>query len=221
MTCIRNVMKIALFETITPGNIGAVARSMKNFGFRELLLINPQCEYLSEEAFQRACHGVDVLEKAQLISEHELFKHYVAGTTSKAFTRKTHRQAVTPGELSFLPDNAVLLFGREDNGLPNTVLEQCETVINIPTSTSYSSLNLSHAVTIILYELRASGISKNKISAEYRAKIVESFNKLSDFCGREESLKDYIKNIFNRSIIYESEARALMGFLKELFKRLR
>ena len=147
-------MKIALYETITPGNIGAVARVMKNFGFKELFLIRPQCDHLSEEAFQRACHGDIVLKKTKIISEEELFDHYVVGTTSKAFTRKAHRQAVTPKNANFLPENTVLLFGREDNGLPNEVLKKCNSLINIPTGTKYSSLNLSHSVAIILYELR-------------------------------------------------------------------
>jgi tRNA C32,U32 (ribose-2'-O)-methylase TrmJ len=101
-------MKIALFETITPGNIGAVARVMKNFGYKELLLINPKCNHLSEDAFQRACHAKDILESARVISEQELFKKFVVGTTSKAFTRRPRRQAVTPNKNSFLPDKATL-----------------------------------------------------------------------------------------------------------------
>nr|MBD3312167.1 hypothetical protein [archaeon] len=214
-------MRIALFETITPGNIGAVARAMKNFGFKELLLVNPQCSHLDNESLQRACHGVDILSEAKLVGERELFKHYVAGTTSKAFTRKTHRQAATPDKLGFLPSEAVMLFGREDNGLPNRVLKKCDTVITIPTSTSYSSLNLSHAVAIILYELKVSGLNKKSISAGYRGEILKRFYNLSDLCGRDESLKEYLKNVFNRSIIYESEAKALMGLLTELEKQLK
>lgn len=214
-------MKIALFETITPGNIGAVARAMKNFGFNELLLVKPQCSHLDDESLQRACHGVDVLDRARLISERGLFEHYVAGTTSKAFTRKTHRQAVTPDRLDFLPSESVILFGREDNGLPNRVLKKCDAVITIPTSTGYSSLNLSHAVAIILYELKAGGLKRRTISAEYRGEILERFYNLGDLCGRDESLKDYLKNVFNRSVIYESEAKALMGLLTELEKQLK
>jgi len=212
-------MKVALLETITAGNIGAVARVMKNFGFKELLLINPLCDHLSEQAFQRACHASDLLKKAKVVSEQELFNHFVVGTTSKAFTRKARRQAVTPDQLSFLPENAVLLFGREDNGLPNMILEKCSAVVNIHTGTKYKSLNLSHAVAIILYGLRDKKFDKKLISPKMKQALISKLSELSDLCDREESLKAYLKNVANRSIIYEQEAKSLMGLLRELLKR--
>jgi tRNA/rRNA methyltransferase len=212
-------MRVALLETITPGNIGAVARVMKNFGFNELLLVRPKCDHLSEEAFQRACQAQNVLEKAKVISEPELFKGFIVGTTSKA-SRRSHRKVVTPDKLDFLPQDAVLLFGREDNGLPNKVLKKCDAVITIPTCTNYPSLNLSHAVAIILYELKGKGLANGLAGLKLKKKLVETFHELSDDCDRDESLKGFLKNVVNRSVIHESEAKAIIGLLKELKKRI-
>jgi TrmH family RNA methyltransferase len=212
-------MKIALIETITPGNIGAVARVMKNFGFNELLLVKPKCNHLSEEAFQRACQAKTILKKAKVINEDELFKEFVVGTTSKA-SRRAHRKVVTPNNLEFLPEDAVLLFGREDNGLSNELLEKCDAVITIPTGTNYSSLNLSHSVAIILYELNNKKTLDGLASPKLKKALIELLYELSDDCDRDESLKGFLKNVINRSVIHKSEAKALMGFFKEIKKRL-
>jgi len=214
-------MKIALFETITPGNVGAVARVMKNFGFNELLLIKPGCDHLSEDSFQRACHAGSVLENVRVITQEELFDGFVVGTTSKAFTRRAHRQAVTPDKLDFVPNDAVLLFGPEDNGLPNSVLEKCKALISIPTGTEYQSLNLSHAVAIVLYELSGKLPGKKLINLKLKSKLLELFNDLSGLAGRDESLKGFLKNVFNRSVVYEKEGHALIGLLQELKKRIK
>lgn len=211
-------MRIALFEPITPGNVGAVARVMKNFGYSELLLVKPKCDFLSSDAVKRACHGVDVLRNAKLITEKELFSNFVVGTTSKAFTNRVHRHAVSCSEL-LLPDDALLLFGREDNGLSNRLLNKCDLLTTIVTGTSYSSINLSHSVAIILYCLKKKVGPKNLASNEVRKALLGFFNKLSDKSGRDESTKAYLKNFFNRSIIYEKEAKAITGLLRELLKK--
>lgn len=203
-------MKIALHETITPGNIGAVARVMKNFGLSELLLIKPQCDYQSEETYQRACHADSIIINARVISEDELFNHFVVGTTSKAFTRKPHRQAVTLREVDFLPENAVILFGREDNGLSNELLEKCDSLITIPASKDYASLNLSHAVAIMIYELTNHQVKKDLANPELKSRMIGELNSLVS------GYELQVSNVINRSIIYHKEAQALMGFIKEL-----
>lgn len=213
-------MKIALHETITPGNIGAVARVMKNFGFNELLLVSPKCDYLSEEAIKRATHGIDVLQKARLISEEELFSYFVIGTTSKAFTSKAHRQAVTPDQLSYAPSDAVILFGREDNGLSNELLNKCDSLVTIMTGTKYTSLNLSHSVAVILYELRGKSVKKNLATTETKESMLKFLYEISDEYKRDPSTKTYLKNVINRALIYKNEARAIMGLLSELLKKL-
>ncbi len=213
-------MRIALYEPITPGNIGAVARVMKNFGFNELLLIRPNCNHLSEEAYQRACHAKELLNKALIISEEELFKQFVIGTTAKAFTRKAHRQAVTPEQLNFIPKNSVILFGREDNGLPNKVLSKCDAVVTIPTRTNYKSINLSHAVAIILYELTK---IKPRLTAskELRQHLINNLILIAEETDRKKSISGFIRNVINRSIIYEKEAKALIGLMKAIMKKIK
>ncbi|HLE06482.1 MAG TPA: RNA methyltransferase [Candidatus Nanoarchaeia archaeon] len=212
-------MKIALHETITPGNIGAVSRVMKNFGFNELLLVSPKCDHLSDEAVKRATHGIDILQKAKVIREEELFSNFVIGTTSKAFTSKAHRQAVTPDQLSFAPSDAVILFGREDNGLSNDLLNKCDSLVTILTGTKYTSLNLSHSVAIVLYELRGKPVKKNLATIETKDSMLKFLYTLSDELKRDQSTKTYLKNVVNRALIYKNEGRAIMGLLSELLKK--
>jgi tRNA/rRNA methyltransferase len=205
-------MRVALYEVITPGNVGAIARVMKNFGYKELLLIKPQCNHLASEAFQRATKAKEIVKNAKMISEDEVFTDYVVGTTSKAFTRRPHRQAVTPEELNFLPKKFTLLLGREDHGLSNELLTKCDSVITIPTSTNYSSLNISHALAIILYSLS----KKEALPGIASKKLREVLLKTVEGLGVDESLMFFLEKVVNRSTIFEREAKAIIGYLKEL-----
>src|SRR3990167_5273384 len=77
------MISVVLVEPETAGNIGAVARLMKNFDFRDLVLIHPQCDHLSAEALDRATHAKDILRRAQVekdISCLEAFDYVIATT---------------------------------------------------------------------------------------------------------------------------------------------
>ena len=62
-------MDIILQESRTPGNIGALARIMKNFDYTSLVLLNPRCNHLEKEALDRATHGKDILQNAKVVKE--------------------------------------------------------------------------------------------------------------------------------------------------------
>ena len=154
------MISVAILEPKTPGNVGAVARVMKNFGFRELIVINPQCDILADEALARAKHAKDVLKKAKIIKSLKSLKYdYLIATTGKTGgSYNVTRLTVTPEQVSEeIPRNAktVLLFGREGIGMTNEEIEGCDIVVNIqtPGSSNYRTLNLSHAVAVVLYEL--------------------------------------------------------------------
>src|SRR3989338_2323471 len=97
------MISIVLVNPITPGNIGAVARVMKNFDFKELILVKPKCDHLSKDAMDRASHAKDILKKAKKMQFSEVIENfdYIIGTTSKIGTDyNIPRCPITPEEFA-------------------------------------------------------------------------------------------------------------------------
>ncbi|HXX57159.1 MAG TPA: RNA methyltransferase [Thermodesulfovibrionales bacterium] len=148
-----------LVEPKEPGNIGASARAIKNMGFRNLCLVSPPPEMTTEGSwFARNAH--DVLDSAVIypsVADAIKDKAIVVGTTRR---RGKSRGVIMPaGEgaskiFRMAVNNKVaILFGREARGLSNEEVEECGFMLTIPSSRLQPSLNLSHAVLIIAYEL--------------------------------------------------------------------
>ncbi|MCX8043210.1 MAG: RNA methyltransferase [Desulfobacterota bacterium] len=149
---------IVLVGTLGSGNLGSVARAMCNMGLAHLKLVSPRCA-LDEQAFWMATCGEDVLKCAHVfptLREAIADCSYCFGTTAR---HRRWRQTLSPRDaaqktLGLCKTNRVaFVFGPEDSGLTNEELELCHEVITIPTVSSATSLNLSHAVMIICYEL--------------------------------------------------------------------
>jgi tRNA/rRNA methyltransferase len=149
-------IRIILVEPAGPLNIGSVARVMKNMGLQQLFLVNPQCDYLEEDARKMAVHAIDVLTSAKIV------------LTLPAALEGCQRAIATTGQYRSLPtalENpksalpwllecpSALIFGREDTGLTNAELSYAQRLIRIPSSDIYPSLNLAQAVAICGYEL--------------------------------------------------------------------
>ncbi|MDW5376515.1 RNA methyltransferase [Halomonas sp. HP20-15] len=156
-------LRIVLIGTSHPGNIGAVARAMKNMGLADLALVAPRCEVQTSESISRAS-GADALLVGS--SLHESLDDAVADATlvvgASARSRTlpwpmiSPRQlgAALPAELSRPEARVALVFGREDAGLTNAELQRCHRHVHIPTNTEFSSLNLAAAVQVLSYECR-------------------------------------------------------------------
>lgn len=153
--------RIVLIEPRYGGNIGSVARVMKNFGFPELVLMNP-CE-LDRQARMMSVHAYDIIENARIefnlrdaLSGSNLIIG-MTGNAGKTDNKHMRMPALSPRKLKEKLKGksgiVSLLFGREDDGLRNEELERCDIIVNIPTCAVYPSMNLSHAVSVILYEL--------------------------------------------------------------------
>ena len=169
---------IVLVETRSAGNIGSTARAMKNMGLSNLCLVNPQCE-LKAEALWMATNARDILNHArQVPSLREAIAGagYVFGTTARKRRMRTFSspREMAPRALALAAHNPVaIVFGSEDKGLSNQQLELCNEVISIPTAPDGTSLNLSHAVIIICYELHSATHDKIIHEAPPRAPIDE------------------------------------------------
>jgi len=152
-------ISIALVEPKLAINVGYVARLMKNFGLKDLLLMKPNFDTNKAKVF--AMGGKDLLERAQIIDFAELRKFdLLIGTTAMRAKSRLNiiRDSITPERLvSILQknSNACIVLGRESTGLTNRELSYCDLVVNIDTLTDYKTLNISHALAIILYEILA------------------------------------------------------------------
>lgn len=225
---------VVLVEPNHPGNIGAVARVMANFGLSELVIVNPRCK-LSEEAEWRAKHAVKIVKKAKIVeSFNEAIKDsdLVIGTTGKIGSDfNVPRSPLLPSEVSeMLKDKKgkiVLVFGREDDGLHNDEIKQCDFIVNIPTKKKYPIMNLSHAVAVLLYELTKDDNDireKHKLSTEKENKemkqAVDDLIESNKFRTPEnkETQRLVWRKVLAKSLLTRREAFAMIGFLKKLKK---
>ena len=141
-------------------NIGSVARAAKNMGISQLVVVGPK-DYDREEMQQRSTHlAADVLDQIQYshsIEEALGGFQYIVGTTARLGKARgpfisPRAAAQTVADIS-QKNKVALLFGPEDAGLANDQLRLCHSVVTIPTSREFTSLNLSHAVMILSYEV--------------------------------------------------------------------
>lgn len=143
-----------------PGNIGAVARSLKTMGLSSCRLVSPD-DYPSPIASARASGALDVLNSASLyetfddaISDCRLVVGTSARLRSLAYPHVTPRQ-IAPLLIEEAEKGQVAIcYGREECGLLNEQLARCHYHIEIPANPTYSSLNLGSAVQVMSYELR-------------------------------------------------------------------
>jgi len=140
-------------------NIAHVVRGLKNFGLRDLRLVNPR-EYESYRVEGIAHQTQDILSRVRAYSTLEdaiADCVHVVGFTARGRTAKRNlqRPREAAAEIASLAegDPVALLFGREDKGLSNDALDRCHRVVTIASDPRYPSLNLAHAVIIMLYEL--------------------------------------------------------------------
>ncbi len=156
-------IRIVLVEPSHPGNIGAVARAMKNMGLERLVLVDPR-QFPHGEAIARASGADDVLENARVVAtvkEALSGCGFIAATTSRPRDQYFRVADVREAAGRVLRESqrapAAVLFGPERAGLTNEQLEAAHLLIRIPASESYPSLNLAMAVQIVAYELFLAG----------------------------------------------------------------
>ncbi len=164
-------LSIVLVKPQGPINIGSVARVMMNFGFTRLRLVEPTPEYLSLPAKKMALTAFPILETAQVFDtlQAALSDIQVAFGTTRRFG-KYRENFFTPAAAAeklnqaFADLSCALVLGPEDNGLETKDLSLCQHFITIPTHDGFPSMNLSHALSILLYEIAGSSAKAKKRS---------------------------------------------------------
>lgn len=228
---------VILVEPKTTGNIGAVCRLIHNFGLKDLYLINPP--ELDDDAYARAMHAKDLLEEAEVYENLEecLNEFDLLVGTSGIHTQKEKkflRKAETPENLAESTKNfdgkVGLMFGREDQGLSNEELKNCDRLVRIPTSEDYPIMNLSHAVCVILYEIFKENedfdlVPEDKISSQGdKDRLNEYFTEILDMIDypdhKKEKTEIMFRKIIGRAMITKWEYHRLMGVFSQIKKNL-
>jgi tRNA/rRNA methyltransferase len=215
------------------GNIGSVARAMKNVGARELAIVG-QARTRSFWARAMAVHGREILSAAKCnntIREAIADCSLVVGTTCRSGLYRKHSQ--TPRELApqivaaAQTGKVALLFGPEDHGLNNRDLEHCQLLLTIPTHPDYPSLNVAQAAVICLYELYLASLTQRQDSEIKRAEA-EQIERLFDimrnsllkigFLDSEnpEHMLLAFRRIFGRAGLEEKDVRIMTGMFRQI-----
>lgn len=160
-------IRIVLVNTSHPGNIGAVARAMKNMTLSRLVLVSPaRYPEQADVAFARASGAHDLLSAATSVDsldEAVAGCRLVIGSSARPRTigwpMLTPRQCASTAVDAAAVADVALVFGTERTGLTNEELDRCHHLVQIPTNPDYSSLNIAMAVQVLAYEvLVASGL---------------------------------------------------------------
>jgi len=235
-------IRVVLVNTSHPGNIGGVARAMKNMGLSRLYLVAPR-DYPNEQAQWRAASATDILETAVAVPSLEEAIgdcQFVVGTSARErripWPLLDARQCTERIAQASAREQVAILFGREDRGLTNEELKLCNLHLSIPTSEDYSSLNLAMAVQIVAYELRMLLLSPDLPDSEYEhwdTPFATQENMERFYAHLEDTLVDIefldpaaprqlmsrLRRLYSRVRLDEMELNILRGILTETQKR--
>jgi TrmH family RNA methyltransferase len=237
-------IRIVLVEPSHPGNIGAVARAMKNMALSEMVLVRPKA-FPHPEASARASGADDLLARARVVdtvAEAVADVGFVAATTSRPrdhnfLALDLHDAAARIFEMSARGPAAVL-FGAERTGLTNEELALAHLLIRIPANPEYPSLNLAMAVQLTTYELfRAAGspagarpLTEQTVPLAPGADLERFYAHLQqvmdevDFRDRTvggNNLMTRIRRLFQRCEMDQNEVNILRGFLTSVQQKRR
>ncbi len=216
-------IRIVLVNTSHPGNIGGVARAMKNMGLKRLYLVDPR-RYPHEEAEWRAASATDLLDQAVVTATLEEAIgdcQFVVGTSARErripWPLQDPRRCAERIEAASGREQVAILFGREDRGLTNPELKLCNLHLHVPTSPEYGSLNLAMAVQIVCYELRMLQVAGELPAAEdeqWDAPFATRDNMERFYAHLEQTLVDI-------EFLDPAAPRQLMTRLRRLYGRVR
>jgi len=154
-------IRIVLVRTGKPGNIGAVARAMRNMGLSDLWLVAPRCDHLSHESKRQSTRGEPILHAAYVVEDLSPTLENVRYTIGTSVRGGVYREQieVTPWRMAAEAcehakgGKVAILFGPEDTGLRSEEVLRCDVVVRIPANPAYPSLNLAQSMMICAYEL--------------------------------------------------------------------
>ena len=213
---------IVLVEPKGEENVGSILRAMSNFNFTDISIVNPRCDYKSDIVKMYSLKAFSLFDNIRIYKS--LSDSLKERDISIAITRRIGNWRKNDFEIknlkTFLNEyqnkTISLVFGREENGLTNEEISFCDLICSIETSEMFPSLNLSHAVAIVLYELK---IQKKSYSKTFPTKI-EFDNMLNKIFSSLEGMsffknqspwiiKRFIRNVLVRAKIDKEETQII------------
>jgi TrmH family RNA methyltransferase len=215
---------IVLHKVMYGGNLGLIAMVMKNFGFYDLRItgdLRPD-----EEAKKRAMHAQDILEDIRYYPGFDEVRDdfdLLVGTSGDRTWKDNNflRRCVSVDKLAKKLGRGKIgiVFGPEDNGLTNQELRKCDLVVSIPTQEMSPSLNISHAVAIVLYEISDIELPKRRIPTKVEMeRLKDEISGLIDGMDLRspDTVKLMLDRIIGRSELTGREIHTLIGLIKKI-----
>ena len=228
MTEIRIVVVGPKYE----GNVGAIARSMANFGLSELYLVSP-CE-LGDDAYRRAKHGSQILDGVHIVDtlDQAVDGCFLIAGTSGITTQGDRNYSRVPVSVRDFamgcrgyPEKIAVVFGREDTGLYQNEINMCDILIHIPTHPEYPVMNLSHAAHTVMYEFfMAEDVPRRPEPADTKekARMFDFFGDLLDAIEYPDNRRDMttvmFRRMMGRAIPTKYEYNTIMGVFGDASK---
>ncbi len=243
-------IRVVLFRSIYPRNVGMCARSMANMGVEKLILVGPQTE-LTDEAKQGAAHAQAILKNARIYKTNTEFLANEGEGVRIALSGKDGRlkapdwldqtlQSIAadgPGHSFFNREAPVyLIFGPEDDGLSFEEMDLCHHVCRLPTFGEITSLNLSHAVLLTCYlvqtalGVKAGGVDKAATNVDpkeqpayYPSETIRQWLETLgfDLSARRVNIEKTLNRIFLSRCPTPEELRTIDSVLQQTIRKLR
>ena len=234
--------RVVLVRPHYAGNLGSVARVMRNFGLSDLVLVAPYASPNDLDARRLATHGLPLLDAARVVPDlGDALADCVFTVATSALTAGVVRRGMigTPPEMmphllaAAARGPVALVFGPEPHGLSNEEIGRCHGLVHIPVNPEFSSLNLAQAVAICCYELRkvwSAGVNANRdapapgpgVAAHVEQErmfehLREAFTAIGYLHGtRADSLMHAVRQLIGRAMPTSREVKQLHGLARQL-----
>jgi len=227
---------IVLYKPKYAGNVGSAARAAKNMGISKIVVVGEtglDREEMERRSTHLAADVLDAIRYCDTIEEALGGFNYIVGTTARL--GKARGPFVAPRAeakkiAGLLPKNSVaLLFGPEDTGLANDQLRLCHSVVTIPTSREFTSLNLSQAVMILCYEIFTAvqeegcahqTVQKLALASELEGMYGQIRDLLADIGFLNPENPEYwmldVRRFFSRAGLLSREVKMIRGICRRL-----
>jgi tRNA (cytidine32/uridine32-2'-O)-methyltransferase len=215
-------IRIVLVNTSHPGNIGAVARAMKNMCLQDLVLVDPIAEFPSGKAWARASGAVDILDRCRRVAsldEAVADCGWVVGASARLRAipwpllnaRECAERAVVESD----QHRVALVLGREASGLTNEELDRCHHLVHIPANPEYCSLNIAAAAQVLAYEVHMAHLHQ---AGKAQLRVENDYPRVSS--QELEGLYQHFEQALTAIDFYDPDnPRQLMRRLRRLFNR--
>ena len=227
-----------LYKPQLPENIGACARALKNYNFKNLSVVLPKVSFPSKKALATSVGAKNIIQSCKIYNNfEESIKNFNCVIATTARIRKKNYKYISVKNLKNInyKKKVAFIFGPESSGLSNHELSYANYIIKLPTNPRFESLNLSHSIIILCYELfKLLNKNSNKDLKFNKAKLVKKNDliKLTNYLlnsldkigflqpiEKRKAMIENIRSIFLKMNLSEKETRILSSILGSLIKK--